>query len=99
MKTLQFKISDAAYDFLLEIKQLKNVEFNDIQYPTLEDFKKSNDYLTNFKTTEQYLLSNCNGRYHLIKELENCGLVEIDENSWKPTYKLTFFAKCILSSN
>jgi len=104
MITLQFKISDEAYNFLLEIKELKNVEFSDIEFLilddieflTLDDFKRSFDYLRNIKSIEQYLSSNCNGRYHLIKELENCGLVEINENSWKPTYKLTFLAKMIL---
>jgi hypothetical protein len=98
MKTLQFQISDEAFELLKQIKQEWGAEYRDFDYKTLDEFKQSNDFKRGILTESQFLNRNFNGTFYLILELQKYNLVEIDDNSYHSTYILTDFGKEILKN-
>jgi hypothetical protein len=102
MKKITFEISDEAFNLL---KKLNAAEFNltaiyrDTEFETLEDFKNSEEYKSGKKTEEWFLNRNYGGTLYLIRELEECGLVEHDCESWHITYIVSDFGKKILDKS
>jgi hypothetical protein len=92
MKTLEFTISDEAWELLKKLEK-SSLEYRDPEYQTLEDFKKSTTYLDGTKDEQWFLNRNSEGSLYLIDELGYCGLVESDGDSWHMTYILTPFGK------
>jgi hypothetical protein len=82
MKKITFEISDEAFNLL---KKLNAAEYRDTEFETLEDFKNSEEYKSGKKTEEWFLNRNYGGTLYLIRELEECGLVEHDCESWHIT--------------
>jgi hypothetical protein len=90
LKTLTFQISDEAFELFIQVNKHPH-EFRDPEWPSLDDFKKSSEYLNGIRTEEWFLNRNSNGTLYLINELEYYGLVECDGMSWHITYVPTIF--------
>ncbi len=96
MKKITFEISDEAFNLL---KKLNAAEYRDTEFETLEDFKNSEEYKSGKKTEEWFLNRNYGGTLYLIRELEECDLVEHDCESWYITYIVSEFGKKILDKS
>lgn len=103
--TYTFEISDEAYALLLSIQKEGYAEYRDTNFASLEDYLSYyEDYeeINNFRPTsknsiQRFLVRNHRGTYHLTGDLLKYNLIDHVEDSWHITYKLTDFAKEILS--
>jgi hypothetical protein len=96
MKKITFEISDESFKLLTK---LNDAEYRDTEFETLKDFKNSEEYKSGKKTEEWFLNRNYGGTLYLIRELEECGLVEQDCESWHITYIVSDFGKKILDKS
>ena len=107
MKTFThtFEISDEAYKLLLSIQKEGYAEYRDTNFASLEDYLsyyKDYEEINNFRPTsknsiQRFLVRNHGGTYYLTGELLKYNLIDHVEDSWHITYKLTDFAKEMLS--
>lgn len=100
--TYTFEISDEAYSLLLSIQKEGYAEYRDHHYDTLEKYLEDHtDFVTRNNNieekTQRFLSRNHGGTYHLVGELLKYNLIEDVEDSWHITYKLSDFAKELLS--
>lgn len=93
------EITEEALDLLIKIGEEGYAEYRDNEYPTLEDFKKSNIFLEGRKDENWFLQRNFGGTYHLIEQLEKNHLVDFDLDCWNTTYCLSKFGKTIYERN
>jgi hypothetical protein len=98
MVTIEFEISDEAYKLLLEIAEKKWMEYRD-RYNDVEEFKEHSGYPDGIYTVERFLSRNNNGTQGLAWELCARNLIEIDDEAWKVTFRLTDFGKETISKN
>lgn len=96
MKTLQFQISNEAYNLLKELNKGISAEYRDIHSETIDDFLASEDYLNHNRTLESFLVRNHGGTLKLMYELLAYGLVDLDYDAWHQTYIITDFGKKVL---
>lgn len=96
MKTLQFKISDEAYNLLKDLNKGHSAEYRDTHLQTVDDFLASEDYLNNYRTLESFLGRNHGGTLKPMYELSEYGLVDLDYDAWHQTYIITDFGKKVL---
>jgi len=96
MKTLQFQISDEAYNLLKELNKGISAEYRDTELETVDDFLNSEVYLKYDKTLEWFLGRNHGGTLKLMHELSEYGLVDLDYDAWHQTYIITDFGKNVL---
>ena len=96
MKTFThtFEISDEAYKLLLSIQKEGYAEYRDTNFESLEDFQGDE---TGWLSDEHFLKRNHGGTYYLTGELLKYNLIDLVEDSWNITYKLTDFAEEMLS--
>lgn len=94
--TYTFELSDEAYALLLSIQKEGYAEYRDTRWESLEYFHADDDKTT-FQTEDYFLNRNHRGTYYLTGELLKYNLIDHVEDSWHITYKLTDFAKEILS--
>jgi hypothetical protein len=97
MKTISFNISDDAFELLKKINDSGFAEYRDTQYNSIEDFKDSDEFKNGFMSVESFLKRNSDGTHHLINELLQFNLVDIDDMCWHITYILTDFGKFVIS--
>jgi hypothetical protein len=95
---LSFEISKPAFDLLNKISKDVQAEYRDTEFGTLEDFKNSSLFQEGRRTEEWFLNRNYFGTYHLIDELSNCGLVEVNTDAWHVTFIVSEFGKQILDN-
>ena len=93
---LSFEISKDSFELLKKINEKGYAEYRDIEWDTLDDFKKSEVFISGKRTEEWFLNRNFNGTGYLMKELLFYGLIEHDIDSWHLTYVLTNFGKEII---
>lgn len=93
---LSFEISKDAFELLKQINEKGSAEYRDLEWPTLNDFKRSDVFLEGRWDEEWFLERNFNGTSYLIDELYNFGLVDTDGESWHLTYVVTGFGKEVL---
>ncbi len=93
---LSFEIREDSFNLLKKINENICAEYRDLEWNTLEDFKKSNEFLNNIRTEEWFLKRNFGGTYYLLDDLITYGLIELDGESWHPTYIVTEFGKEVL---
>lgn len=81
------EISDDTFNLLLAIHSNGNAEYIDYDFEKLEDFYNANIYdpgdivpLKSKENDDYYLSRNFGGTLHLIRELEEIGMVNIVEN-------------------
>lgn len=96
MKTLQFEISDEAYNLLKSLSEGVFAEYRDTRIETADDFFKSEEYFKYDKTLEWFLSRYHGGTLKLMYELSEYGLVELDYEAWHTTYIITDFGKKVL---
>ena len=94
--THTFEISDEAYKLLLSIQKEGYAEYRDTRWESLEYFSIDDDKTT-FQTEDYFLNRNHGGTYYLTGELLKYNLIDLVEDSWHITYKLTDFAEEMLS--
>jgi hypothetical protein len=95
---LSFEISEEAFSLLKKINKSGSAEYRDIEWVTLEDFKKSYEFIDGIRTEEWFLNRNFGGTGYLLDELIKYGLVESDGMSWHLTYLVSSFGKEILKN-
>lgn len=93
--TYTFEISDEAYSLLLSIQKEGYAEYRDNRY-TLEEYLQDHPGDLEYQT-KRFFSRNHGGTYHLTSELLKHNLIEDVEDSWHITYKLSDFAKELLS--
>lgn len=94
--TYTFEISDEAYALLLSIQKEGYAEYRDTRWESLEDFRADDDK-TKWRSEEHFLERNHGGTYYITGELLNYNLIDNVEDYWHISYKLTDFAKEMLS--
>jgi hypothetical protein len=90
----KIELSEHQYNLLKLLKKEGAAEFRD-NYESLEDFLKSEDYISGRRTIESYKARNfCDMKdiYHL----DFNGLVECDDWSWHMTYRISDLGKDLL---
>ena len=93
---LSFEISKDALELLKQINEKGSAEYRDLEWTTLDAFKRSEVFLEGRRTEEWFLERNFNGTSYLIEELYNYGLVDNDGESWHLTYVVSGFGKEVL---
>lgn len=88
----KFEISYEAIELLKRIGKEGNAEYRDFRYKTLDSYMNQ-EGRAEFQTEERYKSRNAGGTAYLIYELEEAGLVDMDDMAWHPTYVLTEFGK------
>ena len=98
MVTIEFEISDEAYDLLLKIDKAKWIEYRD-RYNDVEEFKEHSGYPDGINTVERFLSRNHNGTQGYAWELCENNLIDTDDNSWHTTFIMTDFGKETISKH
>lgn len=93
---LSFEINKDSFDLLKKINEKGCAEYRDTNWKTLEDFKKSDEFLDGNRNQEWFLERNFGGTAYLLEDLIGCGLIDSDGESWHLTYIVTDFGKEIL---
>ena len=93
---LSFEISKDAFELLKLINEKGSAEYRDLEWVTLDDFKRSELFLDGRRNEEGFLERNFNGTSYLVEELCKYGLVDKDGESWHPSYVVTDFGKEVL---
>lgn len=95
---IEFEISDKSFEVLKDIHKAGYAEFRESRYESLEEFKKSDDFVSEgegMNTESWFKRRNFCDRKDLNDLLEN-GLIDDDEMSWHMTYVVTERGKQIL---
>ena len=89
----EIEISDAAFELLKEIEKNGYAEYRDREYPTIEDFKNSEEYKNGTRDVEWFKGRNFGGTYYLIHELTRYNLVDNNYEAWHLTFETTDIGK------
>ena len=98
MVTIEFEISDEAYELLIKIDKVKWIEYRD-RYSTKEEFMESNSYKEGLRDLDWFLSRNHNGTQGYAWDLLGWGLIDHVEDAWNTTFELTHFGKETLSKH
>jgi len=97
MKSFWFTLSDKGFELLKQINESPR-EFRDHNFRSLEDFKKSDEFINGHRTEESFKKRNfCD--LHDLDELFEHELIECDGESWHITYVTSNFGKKMLKEN
>lgn len=95
---IEFEISDKSFEVLKDIHKAGIAEFRDNNFYSLEEFKKSNKFVsegTDMCTEAWFKRRNFCDRKDLDDLFEN-GLIDDDGESWHITYVVTERGKKII---
>ena len=93
---LSFEINEDSFNLLKKINENGCAEYRDDEWNTLEDFKKSDQFLNGVRTEEWFLKRNFGGTAYLLDDLIGYGLIKSDEESWHLTYIVSKLGKKVL---
>lgn len=94
---LTFEISLKSFQLLQAIQITGYAEFKDHNVRSLEDFKKTNDFISGFTTEHHFKQRNYCDIQDLDELIEN-HLIEYDDDAHHVTYVVTEFGKRILNT-
>lgn len=94
----EFQISEPAYELLKKIREAGYAEYRDPEFDNLVHFKR-NVREQHQLTEEQFLARNFGGTYDLVFDLLKFNLVEMDDNSWHTTFRITEIGESVLNQN
>lgn len=95
--TYEFDLSDKSIELLKRLKKEVQFEFRDRE-DSLEEFKKSDDYLSGRRTEHHFLQRNaCD--FKDLEELLIHDLIDQNDMSWHTTYILSPLGLKIMEQN
>lgn len=87
--TTEVKLSDKEVEFLKNLDVSRHLEYRDPEFDDISEFKKSEV----FKDLDWFLKRNEGGTYKIADSLYDKGILELVDDCWHITYKLSRFGK------